>query len=179
VILLAKRADIAAAVQRRFSLVRKKYIALVHGDPGEEALVIDTPLGFDTAGKLKKRRFAADDAPEQALTTVKKIFSFGDYSLVKAWPRTGRLHQIRAHLLHAGYPVVGDKMYGRDESLYPRFIKEGYSDELARALELPRSALHARSLRFPHPVEHKPLLAKAPVPADFREFIRMRGGARG
>ncbi|MEM9018805.1 MAG: RNA pseudouridine synthase, partial [Verrucomicrobiota bacterium] len=61
----------------------------------------------------------------------------------KCHPLTGRMHQIRVHAAHAGYPIVGDKIYGPDESCYLDFIETGWTTELEKKLLLNRQALHA------------------------------------
>ena len=62
---------------------------------------------------------------------------------LRAFPQTGRMHQIRVHLAHAGHPIVGDKLYGPDEGCYLEFIETGWTPALAARLLLPRHALHA------------------------------------
>ncbi len=69
--------------------------------------------------------------------------------MIRAFPETGRTHQIRVHLAHAGHPVVGDKIYGPDEGGYLEFIRTGWTPELAARLLLPRHALHSTVLRLP------------------------------
>ncbi|MDI9423610.1 MAG: RluA family pseudouridine synthase [Spirochaetota bacterium] len=179
VILLAKRGDVASQIQRGFGNVKKSYIAIVHGAPANREFEINVPILDDPAGEIRKKRVASASGGECALTRFRALFSFGDYTLMRAFPETGRLHQIRVHLRHAGLPIVGDKLYGRDERLFGRFLREGLTGELLSELELPRSALHSRSLRFFHPLLRRELLVKAPVPSDFREFIAEKGGRRG
>ncbi len=179
VIVLAKRRETASAIQKDFSRVQKSYIAIVHGNPGKERIIMDVPLGFDPDSVIKKKRIASPRAPERAVTVIKKVFSFGHYALVKAWPQTGRLHQIRVHLHYAGFPVVGDKLYGRDETLYLRFIRGDFSEDAPFKPEFHRSALHSRSLRLFHPHLERDITIKAPLPMDFREFIQSVGGNDG
>lgn len=171
VILLAKRAEVASKIQRNFHAVTKSYVAIVHGRPAVREFEIKVPIRDDPTALIKKKRVASPDGGEYARTGFRALFSFGDYTLVRAFPETGRLHQIRVHLRHAGLPIVGDKLYGRDERLFGRFVREGLTGDLLSALEMPRSALHSRSLKFYHPMQGRELLIKAPVPADFREFI--------
>ncbi|MDQ3621438.1 MAG: RNA pseudouridine synthase, partial [Verrucomicrobiota bacterium] len=71
------------------------------------------------------------------------------FSLVRCFPQTGRMHQIRVHLAAAGFPIVGDKIYGPDEGCYLEFIRTGWTPELAARLLLPRHALHSAVLRLP------------------------------
>jgi RluA family pseudouridine synthase len=174
VILFAKKPDAASAVQRNFARVQKTYLAIVHGTVAQKDFMVDVPIGYDPGSVVKKRRVADGKAEKNAVTRFRRIFNFGPFCLVKALPQTGRLHQIRVHLLHAGHPIIGDKLYGGDERLYLEFIKAGYSEDLRARLDFPRSALHSRSMRFPHPFLGKNVTVKAPLPADFREFIESR-----
>ena len=88
---------------------------------------------------------------------------------MRAVPETGRLHQIRVHLAHAGYPVVGDKIYGPDEGCYLRFIETGWTPELARVLWLDRHALHAWRLTFDDGLGERRTV-ESPLPGDLASF---------
>jgi len=72
---------------------------------------------------------------------------------------TGRMHQIRVHLAHKGWPLVGDAVYGRADA----------------APSFPRQALHAWRVALTHPVTHEPLTVTAPVPADMRALMESMG----
>jgi 23S rRNA pseudouridine1911/1915/1917 synthase len=88
---------------------------------------------------------------------------------VRVQLETGRTHQIRVHLAHAGFPIVGDRVYGGRLAL-PR----GASEPLRQALrDFPRQALHAARLEFAHPVTGKPVQCLAPLPADMQELLRV------
>ena len=69
-------------------------------------------------------------------------------ALIEARPETGRMHQIRVHLHHLGFPVVGDKLYGPDERCYLEFIETGWTPSLQEKLLLPRQALHSWKLEL-------------------------------
>ncbi len=90
-------------------------------------------------------------------------------SLLECHPHTGRLHQIRAHLAHLGFPLVGDKIYGEDEGYYLRFMEQGWTPELAHALLVPRQALHAHRLRFPW--RGRVVEVEAPLPVDMAALL--------
>ncbi len=152
----------------------KEYLAIVYGSFPDGELRIDLPIGSDSDSEVNKKRKAFPGAAEEAVTVFRLEKQFGDYSLVRALPETGRLHQIRVHLLAAGFPIVGDKLYGRDDRLFLEFIKEGMTDTLAEQLILPRTALHAERLTFIHPLTKKEMIIVSPLPTMFNDFISER-----
>jgi RluA family pseudouridine synthase len=174
VILLAFDGKSAGALSESLAKGSKEYLALVHGNCPDEEIVVDLPLGRDRESAVSKKRRAWAGGTEKALTRFRKILTAGDISLVRCFPETGRLHQIRAHLLAAGYPIVGDKLYGRDETAFLTFIKHGLTAELQERLVLPRSALHAARLVFLHPQTKQEMVIRAPLPKMFADFIRAR-----
>jgi 23S rRNA-/tRNA-specific pseudouridylate synthase len=123
---------------------------------------------------VSKKYKAWPGGVQKALTRFRKILTAGDMSLVRCFPETGRLHQIRAHLLAAGYPIVGDKLYGRDETAFLTFIKQGFTAGLRESLVLPRQALHAARLVILHPQTGKALVIRAPLPKMFADLIRTK-----
>ena len=88
-------------------------------------------------------------------------------------PLTGRQHQIRAHLHHAGLHLVGDKIYGPDEMIFDRFTRKEMSDADRAILRLPRQALHAWRLAFPRPRDGDRVEVLAPVPDDLAAAIEV------
>lgn len=108
----------------------KRYLALVRGHPPEQ-LVVDHPLASEEGG-----------AKQAARTELRRLGIWERYALVEAIPTTGRLHQIRRHLKHVSCPIIGDVNYGKGE--HNRLFRERFG--------LHRLALHAWSLRLPHPV---------------------------
>ena len=134
-------------------------------------MTVDLPLGRAESAVAKKRR-AWPGGGEKAVTRFRNVRAVGDISLVRCFPETGRMHQIRAHLLAAGFPIVGDKLYGRDENAFLEFIKNGLTAELKDRLVLPRQALHASRLVFTHPFTRKETIIHAPLPKLFAELLR-------
>ena len=173
-LLVAFPKEIAAQLKAAFEAraTKKKYLALVHGDPPwHEPSSIDLPLGLvDPDQPITIRMTARDDAPP-ARTEVRVLQRPAPgYALVECKPITGRQHQIRAHLAAVGFPIVGDKLYGHGDEPFRQFCDTGMSPELLRQFELPRHALHACALSFPHPSKGM-MTIECPLPADIQAFI--------
>ena len=90
-------------------------------------------------------------------------------ALVRCRPLTGRMHQIRVHLAHLGFPIIGDKIYGGDEQNYLDFIETGWTPALAQRLFLPRHALHASALCFP--LREQCVTVTSPLPSDINALL--------
>jgi 23S rRNA pseudouridine1911/1915/1917 synthase len=173
-ILLVARGRVAASfLKRAFAqrLVKKSYLALVHGVPVEPEGVIDRPMRLlDTRTRIMMG-VASDGLP--ALTRFRVLQSFAEHALVEASPETGRQHQIRVHLASIGHPVVGDKLYGASEQAFMDYCDTGMTPELLAAFDgLPRHALHAARLCFPHPLTREPVTIESPLPRDLVEYMK-------
>lgn len=138
-----------AVEQRR---VRKTYLALLTGRL-PSSVTVDQPLSRDTESAVHvKQRVVAHGLGAPSRTTFDPI----EPRMVRGLPatlcrvtlHTGRMHQIRAHAAWLGHAVVGDKLYGPDESLFLEFIEHGLTERLRAALPLDRHALHCESVDF-------------------------------
>jgi 23S rRNA pseudouridine1911/1915/1917 synthase len=120
---------------------------------------IDAPIDRHPTERV---RMAVREGGRDSITHYRVIRRFRAHTHVRVQLETGRTHQIRVHLAHAGYPIVGDRVYG-GRLTFPR----GAGEELRRALrEFPRQALHAARLEFDHPVSGRRLECRAALPAD-------------
>lgn len=157
--------------------VHKTYLAIVLGCPGWDAACCAEPLlrMADVAPTEVRVRQMCHPAGRPCCTHVRVLRRLAATpalparSLVECRPVTGRMHQIRAHLAHLGYPIVGDKIYGGDETRYLRFVAQGWTPQLERELLLPRHALHAAALCFP--LNGRVLQAQAPLPSDMAALL--------
>jgi 23S rRNA pseudouridine1911/1915/1917 synthase len=170
------------ALMRAFqgASVHKEYLAIVEGWPNEDTFSIDAPLVEGT--KVIRIAVRVDPSGRSARThfQVLQRFSRGSepFALVQCVPQTGRQHQIRVHLQFAGFPLVGDKMYGPDPGYFDRFSRYCLEPEAWERLRLARHALHAARLSLPHPLTGETVVFTAPLPEDLAVFLP-RVGADG
>ncbi len=167
------------ATARAFSMqmeqrrIAKEYLALTWGWPEPTEWTVEAPLRRQgevspTRIYLKQMVHPHGAAARTRFRVEERFLRQGTrFGVVRAWPETGRLHQIRVHLAHAGHPVVGDKLYGPDEACYLEFIETGWTPSLAERLLLPRHALHSASLRLEEPS----LAWRSALPPDLRRFV--------
>ncbi len=176
VILFGKGREAAAALAIQFEnrQVRKSYLAVVHGSPAADRWLIDAPIGRDRTSPIRKAMTVTPDGQE-ARTSIRVLRRGPDHALVLATPHTGRLHQIRVHLRHAGLPILGDKVYGLDPGLFLRFVGSTLSTEDRHRLLWGRQALHAWKVRFRHPGDGRILTVRAPVGGDWLRRARLLG----
>ncbi|RJS16179.1 RluA family pseudouridine synthase [Corallococcus sp. H22C18031201] len=149
------RATSALAAEFREGQARKRYVAAT--GPGlPERGTVDLPLSKDPSrpGRWRATR-AANGVPAE--TDFQTLHAGPEFCLVELWPRTGRTHQLRAHLTALGAPILGDSRYGGAKQ--------------AAGLAAPRCLLHAQALQLRHPRTGKPWLVEAPVPEDLRRFF--------
>jgi 23S rRNA pseudouridine1911/1915/1917 synthase len=151
--------------------VDKRYLAVVQGEVRPDVQVIDAPIGPHPSrekGYREKQVVRHDELGKHAVTIVRVRERYGigggatgRYALVELELKTGRTHQIRVHLAHQGWPIVGDDMYGG----------RPYEDAAGRVL-IERQALHASTLGFRHPISGEPLVFTAPLRGDIAALVR-------
>lgn len=155
VLIFARNAEAHRALNRAFEtrMVRKAYHALSYGQPPWDQYTARHPL---RSGVGHAKRTVVDSRRgEPAQTRFRILERFAGYALLEAQPRTGRTHQIRAHLCALGFPILGDALYGAP----------------ATSL-ISRPALHAFLLSVPHPASGEMITFQAPYQPDFAEALR-------
>lgn len=168
---------LGAAADRRLGkafearAIKKEYLALVEGDFPAEEQICDKPLGPAEPPGIIRIKQRATERGDSSLTRFELEASLGHgLSLVRCFPQTGRMHQIRAHLSILGFPIVGDKIYGSapDED-YDLFVQEGLLPELMVSFGAPRQLLHAAALEFPA-LDGSTIRVECELPEAFLRF---------
>lgn len=177
VCLIARSKEALKAIHEQFqgNLVRKVYVAVVHGRL-EAAVECRAAIGHKAETEVQLRRSADDDAraPKAACTRFEPIRQGPNKTLVRCLPQTGRTHQIRVHLEHLGHPVVGDKLYGQPDSHYLEFVARMKAGESVfdEAPDKPnRQLLHSFQISLKHPTTAEQQRFEAPIPAEFARWL--------
>ena len=175
-LLIAKKRSALVALQDQLrrhggaGAMHKTYAALVVGTWPANRKVIDVALHKTlTADGERRVRAVADDHDDgrRSITLVRIAQGFGRYTLLDVTLKTGRTHQIRVHLTHEGFPLAGDAKYG-DYALNKALAR----GEAVPGVRFDRMFLHARRLRFAHPIDGRALELEAPLPAECEALIR-------
>ncbi len=152
--------------------IEKEYLAIVRGRFPDDIEQVDAPIATDRKHALK---MVIDEKRGKAsLTRFKVEKRFDGYTLVRAFPITGRTHQIRVHLAHVGFPILCDEVYGSAPLLMLSDLKFGYRKP--RGFEerplLKRLALHCASLGFTDPGTKEKVRVTAPLPHDLASVLK-------
>ncbi len=173
VMLLAKNKPTLVALANLFGSEKplKKYAALVQGSPREDPFEIDAKLAPHPM-KIGLMRVDAQNG-KKSRTRFAALERFSGYTLLQCEPFTDRTHQIRAHLRHAGLPMVGDDLYG-GKKLWLSRLKPDYRLKPGREERplISRAALHAAELSLPHPVTGQTVTITAPWPKDLQVALK-------
>ena len=186
VVAKSDRAHHGLAAQFEKHSVRRAYLALAHGVPdladprllntrgvsagGEGGVTITSGLARHKTDRQRQAVYF-DGQGRHAITHVKLLERFGVppcVSLVECRLETGRTHQIRVHMAHAGHALIGDPVYGGRRKASPSAIGEGAAEAVNA---FPRQALHAAVLGFAHPDDGRELRFEAPLPEDMAALL--------
>lgn len=131
--------------------IKREYIALICGRFPHESATIDAPIGRDP--KDRKKMTVTADNSKNAITHLKVLKKYQDYTLVSLVLETGRTHQIRVHMNYIGYPIYNDPVYNTKKCTeFGQF-------------------LHSYKMDFIHPITKKEMHFEAPIPEEFQNFI--------
>jgi len=181
------RAHHGLAEQFERHTVERRYLAVVHGVPdgADPRLRGVRGVNFEDGNILKitthlarhktdrQRQAVLFQGGRHAVTRARVIERFGHpacAALVECWLETGRTHQIRVHMAHAGHGLLGDPTYGGRRKLPARALGDAAAQAAA---DFRRQALHAAELGFVHPVSHEILRFSAEIPKDMAELINI------
>ncbi|HSQ78944.1 MAG TPA: RluA family pseudouridine synthase [Nitrospirota bacterium] len=159
VMVVARTQEALKSLSAQFKnrIVQKRYVALVLGVIKKGSGTIEAGLGRHV--KERKKISVHTHKAREALTLYKVKERFGNATLVEVEIKTGRTHQIRVHMAHIGYPILGDRVYG------------GAKAAKLGDIVIPRQMLHAESLSLLHPETRHPMTFSAPPPRDMAEEI--------
>ena len=154
IIIVAKndKSHINLSEQIKNHEVKKTYIALVRGVVKENNATINIPIG---RSKTDRKKMAVDQKGKNAITHFKVLKRYQKYTLLEVNIETGRTHQIRVHLAHIGYPIIGDAVYSNGKNEW----------------KIEGQCLHAKSLEFTHPITNKKMNLEAELPEYFKDLI--------
>lgn len=184
------RAHHALAKQFEKHTAERAYLALCHGvpDPADPRLRGVKGASFEAGGVLKlstqlarhrtdrQKQAVTFDGGRHAVTRARLIEDFGAVALIECRLETGRTHQIRVHMAHAGHALVGDPVYGGRR----RAGKQLPPEVMEAVNSFPRQALHAAVLGIAHPEDGRPLRFEAALPEDMQALLSaLRGEGPG
>ena len=154
IIIVAKndKSHINLSEQIKNHEVKKTYIALVRGVVKENNATINIPIG---RSKTDRKKMAVDQKGKNSITHFKVLKRYEKYTLLEVNIETGRTHQIRVHLSHIGYPIIGDGVYSNGKNKW----------------QIEGQCLHAKSLEFTHPITNKQMNLEAKLPEYFKDLL--------
>lgn len=154
--------------------LKRTYWAFVWGVPMPPRGTIDTLYGRDPYHRIKMAVLKRDG--KEAITDYRVLSRMEDdlYSLVECQLHTGRTHQIRVHMAHLGYPLIGDPLYGRQATAIQAAVKKSeVTEEIeAKLLQSDRQALHAKEISFIHPVSEDVMLFETDLPDELKPLFK-------
>jgi 23S rRNA pseudouridine955/2504/2580 synthase len=167
-LLIAKKRSVLRVLHEHFrkNKIHKSYQALLVGQWNKPRQLVDAPIRKQQDMQGARKVFVDRDG-KQAVTEIRRIQCWDDYTHVECKPRTGRTHQIRVHSQFIKHPIVGDQRYGNTKA-----------NNIAKQNGLNRQFLHASSLRFPHPVTDEMLTLDCELEEDLSVFLSGLGAGK-
>jgi 23S rRNA pseudouridine1911/1915/1917 synthase len=172
-LVIAKNPDAKTNLGLQFfnKTTRREYWALVWGNVQENEGRIEGNVGRHPRDKMQMAVFPEGESGKPAVTHYRVLERFGYVTLVECRLETGRTHQIRVHMKHAGHTLFNDERYGGNEILKGNHHTK-YKQFIQNCFEIcPRQALHAKTLGFIHPKTGEEIFLESPVPKDMELLI--------
>ena len=182
-LVVAKSDSAHAGLAKQFAdhSISRRYLAVSKGVPqkSDPRLAGLRGVNFEDGGVIRvatniarhktdrKRMAVVQDAGRHAITRATVLENFAHSAPMECWLETGRTHQIRVHLSHIGYPIIGDSVYGARKQFAP-----GSTDEIKTTIsEFKRQALHAEELELIHPGTQNSISFEAKIPSDIARLL--------
>ena len=171
-IVVAKDNQVHSKLSQQFEkrTVKKQYVALIRGEPDFDSDTISTFMRVHRRIREKMQVCPEGDNARHAETRYEIAERLNGYALINLFPRTGRTHQLRVHMLHIGHPILADKLYAGRNEFRLSDLDRSLVDDLDAVL-LERQALHAHRLCFTHPVSNEWMEFEAPLPQDIQTTL--------
>ena len=161
------RLDLSRSLAHR--VLQKEYVFITKAIPEKESFVEYGPIGDLVQSEIRIKKWVVEDGlPSE--TRFKLLETRGEYSLIRAYPKTGRTNQIRIHAAVNGLPLVGDKLYHPNEEVFLNWFENGDSDWVHEQTGFKRCLLHATALSFRHPADESICEIRCPIPDDMQNF---------
>ena len=161
------RLDLSRSLADR--VLQKEYLFITKAIPEKESFVEYGPLGDLVESEIRIKKWVVEDGlPSE--TRFKLMETRGEYSLIKAYPKTGRTNQIRIHAAYNGLPLVGDKLYHPNEEVFLSWFENGDSEWIHEQTGFKRCLLHSTALSFRHPEDESICEVRCPMPDDMQKF---------
>jgi len=167
VLLVAKSDEVKQFLQKQFQdrKVKKEYICLVVGTVKENDGRIETLLGRSPADRRKQKVYPLEDSHieglpaerqgrRDAITEYEVTQRYEGYTLLKVTPKTGRKHQVRAHMVHIGHPIAGDKLYGFKNQPVPENLERQFLHAKSLSITMPNGKEREFISELPQDLQH-------------------------
>jgi len=170
----SRAGELHLARQFQERTIGKEYLAVIHGELARDRDEVDAPIR-PVRGDLARMEIGAKGGGKPSVTEYEVMERFRGFALIRAWPRTGRRHQIRIHLAHIGHPIAGDEIYGGGSAFMLSSIKRRYRTRrgVTEKPLIARPALHASALTFLPVGTAERLRVEARLPHDLALLLKM------
>ncbi|MBC7661488.1 MAG: RluA family pseudouridine synthase [Chitinophagaceae bacterium] len=166
------RKELSLALSER--TVQKEYLAIAHGVPEHRTWIEEGPIGELPGSEIRIKKWVTPNGlPSE--TYFEFMENRGEYSMLRARPRTGRTHQIRIHSAVSGHHLVGDRLFYPDEEVFLDWFVNGITERIIEKTGHLRCLLHAHGISFRHPEDGKVYEVKCPLPDDMQDFWQKIG----